>query len=801
VTGVLYRLAHFSVRHRLVVLIAWLLAVIALVVVSHRLGENTNDNLSLPGTDSQRATDALASSFPDQANGSSPIVVHASGGKLTAAKNAEAIEKSAKQLAKEPNVASVVSPLSPQGAGALSKDQQTGYFSVTLGVSPGELSVSEAEEIIEGADPAKAAGLDVQTGGQLGQKVSKPATESSELIGIIAAMVILTLTFGTVVSMLLPILNAIVGLLGTLAIIRILGHAATVPSVAPTLATMIGLGVGIDYALFIVTRHFRGIKDGLSIEESIARAAATSGGAVFFAGGTVTIALVSLAVAGIPLISTLGFMAAIAVVVAVLAALTLLPATLAIAGPHINSLRVRHPPSEEQVHKGLWAKWANEIARYPWIAGLAALAILIPLTIPLLSLNLGQQDTAALSSSTTARKAYDLLANNFGPGVNGPLLVAVSLGSPAKAPASTPSSPSSAAKGSSSKGKSAAGGASSSGGGSGGAGSGGSGSGKSGSGQSKPPAADPRTADPRLAALQKDVSTTPGVVAVTPMQIDKAGTTAYFNAISAKGPAEEATTELVEKLRSSVIPGADKGTDMKADVGGSTAGYIDLASRISEKLPLQILVVIALSFVLLILAFRTAVIPAQAAVMNLLSIGASYGVLTAIFQYGWLADVIGLNGPVPIVSYVPLFMFAVLFGLSMDYEVFLVSQIEEHVHAGEDNRSSVVSGLVTSARVITAAAAIMVFVFGSFVLNGDPTIKQFGIGLAVAVVLDATVVRCLLVPALMLLMGRFNWWMPKWLQRAVPHVSIEGAEFFKARDAALAAPAVSPAGAGASPDS
>jgi len=802
-TGVLYRLAHFSVRHRLAVLAVWLLAVIALVVVSHRLGENTNDNLSLPGTDSQRATDALSASFPDQANGSSPIVLHVSGGKLTDAKNAEAVEKSAKQIAKEPNVASVVSPLSPQGAGALSKDEQTGYFSVTLAVSPGELSVSEAEEIIEGADPAKAAGLEVQTGGQLGQKVSKPATESSELIGIIAAMVILTLTFGTVVSMLLPILNAIVGLLGTLAIIRILGHAATVPSVAPTLATMIGLGVGIDYALFIVTRHFRGMKDGLPIDESIARAAATSGGAVFFAGGTVTIALVSLAVAGIPLISTLGFMAAIAVVIAVLAALTLLPATLAIAGRHINSLRVRHPPTEEQVHKGLWAKWANEIARYPWIAGIAALAILIPLTIPLLSLNLGQQDTAALSESTTARKAYDLLAKNFGPGINGPLLVAVSLGSPAEAPSSTPASTSgSAAKGSSSKGTPSPAPSGAGGGGGSGKSDNGGASSKSASGESTSAAGDPRAGDQRLAALQKDVSTTPGVVAVTPMQIDKAGTTAYFNAISAEGPAEEATTDLVEKLRSSVIPKADKGTDMKADVGGSTAGYIDLASRISEKLPLQILVVIALSFVLLILAFRTAVIPAQAAVMNLLSIGASYGVLTAIFQYGWLAGVIGLNGPVPIVSYVPLFMFAVLFGLSMDYEVFLVSQIEEHVHAGEDNRSSVVSGLVTSARVITAAAAIMVFVFGSFVLNGDPTIKQFGVGLAVAVVLDATVVRCLLVPALMLLMGRFNWWMPKWLERIVPHVSIEGAEFFKARDAAaLGTGPARPAGAAASPES
>jgi RND superfamily putative drug exporter len=756
VTGVLYGLARFCVRRRFYVLVVWLIATIALVAVSHRLGDNTNDNLSLPGTDSQRATDALAKSFPDQSNGSSPIVLHAVSGKLTDPKNEEAVDAAVAGVAKQPHVASVVNPLTPQGASALSKDQATGYMSVTLSVSPGSLSEEEVQKIIDGANPAKAAGLEVETGGQLGQKVSKPATESSELIGIIAAMVILAFAFGTVVSMLLPILNAIFGLLATLAIIRMLGHALTVPTVAPTLATMIGLGVGIDYALFIVTRHFRGIKDGLAIDESIARAVATSGGAVFFAGGTVTIALVSLAVAAIPLITTLGLMAAIAVVVAVLAALTLLPATLAIVGPRINSLRVRHPPTDEQAHEGLWAKWAHEIARYPWIAGLAALAILIPLTIPLLSLTLGQQDNAALSTSTTARKAYDLLAKNFGAGINGPLIVAVSLGSPAKAPSSASGgsgNPKSSSKSSASSSKSAS--------------------------QAQ---SDPRAGDPRLQTLQKDISATPGVVAVTPVQIDKPGTTAFFNVISANGPAVEATSELVEKLRSEVIPAADKGTDMKADVGGSTAGYIDLASRISEKLPLQILVVILLSFLLLILAFRTAIIPAQAAVMNLLSIGAAYGVLTAVFQYGWLAGVIGLSGPVPIVSYVPLFMFAVLFGLSMDYEVFLVSQIEEHVHAGEDNRSSVVSGLVTSARVITAAALIMVFVFGSFVLNGDPTIKQFGVGLAIAVVLDATVVRCLLVPALMLLMGKVNWWMPKWLERIVPHVSIEGAEFFKERD-------------------
>jgi putative drug exporter of the RND superfamily len=724
-TGVLYAVARFCTRQRYLVLAVWLLVTVGLVAVSHQLGDNTNDNLTLPGTNSQRATDTLSKSFPNQANGSSPIVLHVANGKLTDSKYSGAVNQAATDVAKAPNVASVVNPLTSQGASALSKDQATGYLSVTFSVSPGALSVADAQTIINAAQkPAQAAGIQVETGGQLGQKVSKPATESSELIGIVAAMVILTFTFGTVVSMLLPILGAIVGLACTLSIVRILSHAMTVSTVAPTLATMIGLGVGIDYALFIVTRHFRGLDDGLELRESIARAAATSGGAVVFAGSTVTIALVSLAVADIPLVTNMGLMAAIAVVVAVLAAVTLLPAMLAIVGPRINSLRVRGQQQAQSKH-GLWAKWAHRVASQPVIAGLAALAILIPLAVPLLSLNLGQKDVAALSTSTTARRAYDLLSNNFGPGVNGPLIVAASLGSPAKG-----------------------------------------------------------SDDSRLTTLEQDVSHTSGVVAITPIQIDKPGTTAYFNAIAKTGPADQATADLVGKLRSDVIPGAEKGTNMNAYVGGTTAGYVDLASNISSKLPLQILVVIALSFLLLVLAFRTLVVPVQAAVMNVLSIGAAYGVLTAIFQYGWLHSLIGLNGPVPIVSYVPLFMFAILFGLSMDYEVFLVSQIEEHVHAGEDNKQSVVSGLITSARVITAAAMIMVFVFGGFALNGDPTVKQFGIGLAVAVILDATIVRCLLVPALMIEMGKINWYMPGWLDRLVPHISIEGAEFFKKRERA-----------------
>jgi RND superfamily putative drug exporter len=749
-TGLLYRLAGFCVRHRFTVLAMWLLVTVVLVGVSRSVGDDTNDSLTLPGTDSQRATDSLASPFPDQANGSSPIVLHVDNGKLSDSKYATAVKQATADLAKTPYVASATSPLSSAGASALAKDQKTGYISVTLSASTGSLSVDDAHTIIDAASgPAEAAGIQVETGGDLGQKVSKPSTEWSELIGIIAAMVILTLTFGTVVSMLLPIVTAILGLASALSIIQILSHTTTVSTVAPTLATMIGLGVGIDYALFIVTRHFRGMSDGLEVHESIARAAATSGGAVAFAGGTVTIALASLAVAGIPLVTTMGLMAAVAVVVAVLAALTLLPAMLAITGRHIHSLRVRgrHPePPDAPRKQGAWAKWAAGVARRPGVAAVVALAILIPLALPLLTLTLGQKDVGALSTSTTARRAYDQISDNFGSGVNGPLLVAVKLGSPAKASTN----------------------------------------GSSGSAQSSGSTdTDPRATDPRLQSLEQSVSKTSGVAAVTPAQIDKAGTTAFFNAIATTGPSDEATADLVNTLRSERIPKAEKGTDMTVYVGGSTASNVDLASDISGKLLRQILVVIALSFMLLVLAFRAVVVPLQAAAMNLLSIAAAYGVLTAMFQHGWLHGVIGLGGPVPIVSYVPLFMFAVLFGLSMDYEVFLVSQIKEHADAGEDTKSAVVSGLVTSGRVITAAATIMVFVFGSFVLNGDPTVKQFGVGLAVAVILDATVVRCLLVPARMVSLGKWNWYLPRWLGKVLPDINIEGAGYFRAHDQRL----------------
>ncbi|MHB1567616.1 MAG: MMPL family transporter [Solirubrobacteraceae bacterium] len=748
-TGALYRLGRLNIRHRFVVIAIWLCATVTLVAVSHGLADKTNDSASLPGTNSQLATSTLSKPFPAVANGTSPIVLHARTGKLTDSNYRQAVDQAAAAVDKQPHVAFVINPLTATGAGALSKDKTTGYLTVGLSVSPGSLSTSQVQSIVNAATrPAQAAGLEVATGGQLGQKLSQPATESSEVIGIVAAMLILTFSFGTVVAMLVPILNAIFGVLCTLAIIRMLGNLTSVPSVAPTLATMIGLGVGIDYGLFIVTRHFRGLGDGLELEESIARAVATSGGAVLFAGSTVTIALISLLVANIPQVTTMGLTAAISVLIAVLAALTLLPAVLATLGARINSLRVRPAHSDARARTGLWAKWAGEIAKRPAFSGLIALLILIPLMVPVLSLHLGQQDNAAMSESTTIRRAYDLTTKYFGPGVNGPLLIAVSLGSPAQAGSTSgyPASSSAASQ-------------------------------------------DPRATDPRLVTLQKDIASTSGVVAVSPVQIDKAGTTAYFSAVPKYLPSASQTAQLVTELRANVIPKAENGTNMSAYVGGTTAGFVDLGSEISSKLPLQIVVVIVLSFLLLVLAFRTLVIPAQAALMNVLSIAASYGVLTAIFQYGWGSTAIGLPGSVPIVAYVPLFMFAILFGLSMDYEVFLVSQIEEHVHAGEPNKTAVVGGLVTSARVITAAAAIMVFVFGSFLINGNPTVKQFGVGLAVAVILDATVVRCLLVPALMTLLGKVNWYLPAWLARALPNISIEGAEYFKAIDAPATASA------------
>ncbi len=598
---------------------------------------------------------------------------------------------------------------------------------VVLGTGPGDLTEDEAQAVLDAGDPATAAGLDVSVGGYVGQALSKPDTGISDAIGIAAAIVILLFAFGTATAMVLPISSAILGLACALSIIRLLESVVQVPSVASTLATMIGLGVGIDYALFIVTRHKLQLADGMELRESIARATATAGGAVVFAGSTVVIALCSLAFADIPLVTTLGFTAAIAVVVAVLAAATLLPAMLGALGPHINSLRVQFGkthPDDKQPHG--WTRWARGVAKRPWRSAIASLAVLIVLAIPVLQLNLGQNDISALPKSTTARQAYDGLTEGFGPGYSGPLLIASKFKAPADAQGALP-------------------------------------------------------------GLEKSIGAAPDVAVVSSPTLDKAGTVAVFTVISNSAPWADATVNLVNNLRDNVVPKAMAGTDGVAYVGGQTAGYIDLATQISDKLPMMIAIVVGLSFIVLLFAFRSILVPVKAAAMNLLSVGAAYGVVTAVFQLGWGSSLIGLDHAIPIVSFVPLLMFAILFGLSMDYEVFLLTQMREHYREHGDAERAVVEGLANTGRVITSAAAIMVCVFTSFVLNGNPVVKEFGVGLAVAIAIDATLVRCLLVPAVMVLMGKRAWWLPRWLDRILPHLSIEGEEYFAARDAKLAA--------------
>jgi putative drug exporter of the RND superfamily len=730
VTAPLYALGRWCSRHHWPVIGAWIVAAVALVIISSASGSKTSENLTLPGTGSTTSTELLEANLPQQAYGSNPMVLEGPAGtKLTEAKYAKAVEETAANLEKLPHVNSAVSPLTP-GAQTLSqKDPNIGYIPVVLGIGPGEIDEAQAQKILDAAKPFEAAGGNASIGGYVGQQLSKPDTGASDAIGLAAAVIILLFAFGTATAMMLPIVSAVLGLACALSIIKLLEHAFQVPGVAATLATMIGLGVGIDYALFIVTRHKLQLKEGIELRESIARATATAGGAVVFAGFTVVIALCSLLVADIPLVTTLGFTAAISVVVAVTAAVTLLPAMLGALGPRINSLRVhlgKTHPDDAEPHG--WRRWAERVADRPWPAALVALLILIVLALPIFKLDLGQNDISALPEDTPSRQAYDGLNAGFGPGVNGPLLIASEFTSPAEAQQVLP-------------------------------------------------------------GLQKSIGGAGDVAAVTEPTLSQDGKVAVFTVISKSEPWADETVSLVEDLRDEVIPGALEGTKAQSFVGGQTAGYIDLANQIADKLPLMIIVVIALSFLVLLMAFRSVLVPIKAAVMNLLSVGASYGVVTAVFQLGWGSSLIGLDHAIPIVSFVPLMMFAILFGLSMDYEVFLLTQMKEHYLEYGDEKRAVIEGVANTGRVITSAASIMVCVFLSFVLNSDPVVKEFGVGLAVAIAIDSTVVRCLLVPAVMVLLGSKVWWMPKWLERWVPNISIEGEEFFAERDKAAAAAA------------
>jgi RND superfamily putative drug exporter len=785
-TGPLYHLGRVCVRHHRIVLVLWLVVFVALAVLARNAGSETSDNLTLPGTGSQNATDLLQKRFPAQANGSNPVALQVSKGKLTDDNYSKAIDDTVDAFKNDSIVSSVTSPLSSDGKAQLSKDQTIGYIALTLKDSAGDLTVDEANRIIDEAGPAREAGIKTAFGGYLGQKVSKPETHSSEVIGLAAAVIVLLFTFGTVVAMGLPIITAIFGLVTGLSIVALVSHVADVPTVAPTVATMIGLGVGIDYALFVVTRHREQVRDGQSYDESIARAVATSGGAVVFAGSTVMIALLSLAVVGIPLVTALGYTSAIVVAVAVTGAVTLLPALLAVLGPRIESLKLPLPQHVHDATPHGWARWARFVGRRPWTAAIVALVVLGALAYPTLDLTLGQNDVSAQPTDTTVRQSYDIITKGFGAGTNGPLLISVDLSAkPAQPDQSQIDDINKQEQQQEDQAKETA------------------------TSQQqldqeldqiqsqaddqRKQAENPAT-DPRLQTLRTDMQKAPDVQSVSQPLVNDNGTAAVYNVISKSAPSDQSTVDLVNDLRDSVIPKATQGQSMTAYVGGTTAGYIDLASEISERLVRTIAIVIGLSFLLLMAAFRSLVIPLTAGLMNLISIGAAFGVVTAVFQKGWGVELVGLDHSVPIVSYVPLMMFAILFGLSMDYQVFLLTHIREHWQETRDNHEAVVRGLATTGRVITSAALIMVSVFCAFILNGDPTVKQFGVGMAVAVAVDATFVRCLLVPAVMTLLGRSNWWMPHLLDRALPDFSIEGEEYFAERDAAAGAAPASASG-------
>jgi len=709
----LYRLGHLCVRRRRTVLVAWLALLIGVAVASVALDGQTTDELSLPGTESQEAFDLLAERFPAQ-GGSSTRVVFASpeGATLADPAATAAIAETFEALAEVDGV----SLATPPSSGAVSPDGRVTFGEVRYPQSFLEVEDSTIDGVAAAVEAARNAGLAVEFGGEVvpGRTREPP---SSEALGLVVAMVILLVSFGSVLAMGLPILTALIGLGIGISGIGVLSAFTDLSSIAPTLAVMIGLAVGIDYALFIVTRHRQNIAGGMDVEESAARANGTAGGAVVFAGMTVVIAIAGLSVVGIPFLTVMALAAAATVAIAVLVAVTLLPALLGFAGPTIDRLRVpglRSRTGGAEEGPTLGARWAARVTHHKIPSLVGGILVMALLAAPAASMRLGLPDDGVQPDSSTQRRAYDLLAEGFGPGFNAPLTIVVDL---------------STATGS---------------------------------------------ATDALGAVREAVAGADGIMFANEPIVNPAGDTAILVAIPESGPADAETETLIHHLRDDIIPGVENARQVRVALTGSTATGIDISDTLADALPVFMVIVIGLIFLLMLLVFRSILIPVKAALAILVSIGSAFGVVVAIFQWGWLKDVVGLHETLPIISFLPLMMFAILFGLSMDYELFILSRVrEEYVHTG-DPHGAVLTGLTASARVITAAALIMVSVFGAFVLGDDPIIKMFGVGLSVAVLLDATIVRMVIVPAVLSLFGEKAWWLPGWLDRLLPNVDIEG---------------------------
>jgi RND superfamily putative drug exporter len=646
----------------------------------------------LPGTDSQRAADLLEAEFPARGGEDATIVFSDAG------RDREAIDAYLGDVARVSGV-SAVDPIE------LSPDGQIAIARVTLDDTDTDTIPTTVDRIADLADPLRERGVEIEFANGWFLEESMPA---SEAIGLLAAIVVLLVAFGSVLAMGLPIVTALVGIGIGVTAVGIVANIVPTPEFSPQVATMIGIGVGIDYALIIVTRYREALSRGALPEAAVVEALATAGRAVVFAGCTVVISLLGMFVMGLDFLHGLALGTSFAVAVAVAAAITLLPALLGFLGPNINRLRIGR--RTRSTRASTWSRWAAFVQRRPAPIAAVGLLVLVVAALPVIGMRLGVADAGNDPPGSTTRAAYELVARGFGPGTNGPIVAAV----------------------------------------------------------------DARAAGPSdLASLRDAIAATPGVESVGEARWNDAGTTAVVSIVPTTGPQDPATVELLHDLRDDVVPAAIEDTGVLVYLGGLTASDIDFSTVIASRLPWFIGSVLALSFLLLLVVFRSVLVPIKAVLMNLLSIGAAYGVMVAIFQWGWMGGVFGVSAA-PIEAWVPMLLFAIVFGLSMDYEVFLLSAVREQYDRTGDNRVAVSRGLASTARVITAAALIMVCVFGSFVFSDIRGLKLVGLGLAVAVAVDATIVRIVLVPATMDLLGRANWWLPRWLDRLLPSVDLDG---------------------------
>ncbi|HUE27705.1 MAG TPA: MMPL family transporter [Solirubrobacteraceae bacterium] len=697
--------------HRRIVVLTWIVAAVGIFAVSSSVGTKDSSNFTLPGTGSQQAVNLLQSRFPAQAGDADQIVFHARKGTLNTAADRAAIGATVANVARLPHVTSVVSPYAA-GAHSISSDGTIAFATVNFDERANALPKAAVDRVITTAESARSSTLQVELGGQAIEQAQQASLGFATIIGIAAAILILLVSFGSFTAMGLPIATALLGLGAGIGVIGIVSHVVEVPSFGSELALMIGLGVGVDYALFIVTRFRENYqRNGGDVPSAVEAAMNTSGRAVLFAGATVVIALLGMFALGVSILNGAAVAASIGVVLVLSASLTLLPALLSFSGRRIGEARGRRAGNQlDAADSGFWMRWVRRVQRRPAVTAIAATAVMLAFAAPALGLRLASSDAGNDPTSQTTRQAFDLLAKGFGPGFNGPLQVAVAL-----------------------------------------------------------PNSHDTTA---LTQLTGALRGTHGVASVAAPRVNATGTAAAITAYPTTSPQSAQTSSLVTRLRDSVIPPIEHGTGVRVYVGGATASQVDFSHVLSSKLPLFIGVVIALAALLLLVVFRSLVIPVQAAVMNLLSIGASLGIVQAVFERGWLAGLFGTQAG-PIDAFIPVLAFAIVFGLSMDYEVFLISRIHEEWTARRDASAAIREGLAHTGRVITAAAAVMVAVFGAFAISGNRVLEMFGLAMASAVFLDAVVVRMLLLPAVLQLLGRTTWALPRWLGRRLPRVAIE----------------------------